>query len=87
MGQGASERLIILLEDGSVAYVKDNLYEGITNENVALKIEGKVEGAKNIVRILCCKTSPKEGTQVNNTGMTFIAIDKDGYFYDIGLLE
>jgi hypothetical protein len=82
IGDGGSDRIVILLEDGTVAYIKNNL----SSESASLKIEGKIEGLTNAVKILCCRTSRKEGAQVRNIGLTFIAIDKNGYFYDVGML-
>ena len=84
IGNGGSERVVILLEDGSVAYINDPFF---TEQGDTIKTNGKIEGVNNIVRILCCRTTAKEGSQVNNTGLTFIAIDKDGAFYDIGMLD
>ena len=74
VGDGSSEYIVCLMQDGTVEYMTD-----ILNRDYKVS-EGKIEGLNNIVRILCCKTS---STTVGNTGRTIIAIDKDGYFYDV----
>ena len=74
VGDGASEYIVCLMEDGTVEYMSDSLSRDYKTS------EGKVGDLNNIVKILCCKTS---STTIGNTGRTIIAIDKDGYFYDV----
>ncbi len=75
IGDGSDEYTIIMMEDGTVEYIGDTL--DYNNRDFS-KSKGKIPGLNNIVRILCCSTSG-----VPNTGRAVIAIDKDGYFYDV----
>lgn len=72
-GDGASGYAVLLKEDGTVSYISD---ENIHSNNIS--ITGTIEGVNNIVKIIYCET-----TGTTNCGRAFIAIDKDGYFYDV----
>lgn len=67
VGNGSTSRIYLLMEDGTVKYTEDLLS---INENASeIKVEGKIDGVSNIVRI-CYLDNSKGGVPA--------AIDKDG---------
>ena len=80
VGDGSAAYLMILMDNGKVVY----LDEAALNSATVIKANAELLGLNNIVKILCCKTS---STTARNTGWSFIAIDKEGYFNDISLIN
>lgn len=78
-GDGASAYMILLMEDGTVEKTND-FYDGANNGT--LKSTGKIAGIENIVRIECVMSSRGVEDRTFKRA-TFIAIDADGYFYDL----
>lgn len=78
-GQDIGEqKILILMEDDSVEYID------ITDmlENQEYKSDGKIKGLENIQQFDLLSVSDTEGGGY----VTTIAIDKDGYYYDINEL-
>lgn len=69
------QKILFTMDDGTIEYI--DIIDIFENKNY--KIKGKIDGLKNIKKFETVAIHDKTG----GGGMTTIAIDEDGYYYDI----
>lgn len=82
--EAVAPKILFLMEDGTVEYIDSS--EMIKNKNY--KSAGKIEELSNIVRFAIVSVGflDDEGNRAGGE-LTTVAIDKDGYAYDLGEIE